>query len=302
MAVKFDPAAYQQSVNDYLAAMGVNVAPTEQYQTSATPQGLNASNLATSLAGAGAKKGLASLLGGSSAAAAPEGLTAVGTAANGTTMYAPTSSFLGAGSALPGGVGLGGIAAGAVVGGLQAKGALDALKGKKISLPSQAALVPLTGGLSLAYNPLKKLWDKDSWRGEQTRRGKLAEAGVTGWDQLNAATPQLKKGRSIAELLNPNYANDFQGMTKDAGFVNNKFAGSRNEGDLRPEDIWGYSAFGEKFGNDWLGKFTEDQRRKIAQTALDAGAVKEAKGSVNINFNPELDKKIQELVKPTKKK
>lgn len=332
MAVKFDPAAYQQSVNDYLAAMGVNVAPTEEiYQTPMAPQGPGVGDLAKLLGKEGlkygvkegAKKGISSVLGsgGTSAAAsaaAPPGMTAVGTAANGATMYAPTASIGGAagsgaagagasaGSGLTGGVGTGGVLAGAYTGKLQYEGLKDVSQGNKMGLKEQVALALPTFGTSFLYNPAKKLWDKDEWRGEQNRRQKLAEAGIAGWDQLNANTQRIGAGRSIAELINPNYAKDFQGMTKDAGFVNNKFAASRNEGDLRPEDIWGYSAFGEKFGNDWLGKFSEAQRKGIAQAALDAGAVKEGKGTVNIDFNADLDKRIQEFLKPkapvTKKK
>jgi hypothetical protein len=94
----------------------------------------------------------------------------------------------------------------------------------------------------------------------------------------------LTKGRSKSELVNPKYAADFTGQTSD-GFVNNKFANSRNESDLRPEDIWGYASFFEKYGNDWTGKFNEQQRRDIAQKALDAGAVREHHGTIDIDWN-----------------
>lgn len=74
MAVKFDPAAYQQSVNDYLAAMGVNVAPTEEiYQTPMQEPPSQTSVLTNALAKQGVKygvkKGLNSLLASQSPAA-----------------------------------------------------------------------------------------------------------------------------------------------------------------------------------------------------------------------------------------
>ena len=41
----------------------------------------------------------------------------------------------------------------------------------------------------------------------------------------------------------------------------------------------------EKFGNDWLGKYTEDQRRAIAQEVINQGAAKQVKGDVNIDWS-----------------
>lgn len=38
---------------------------------------------------------------------------------------------------------------------------------------------------------------------------------------------------------------------------------------LRAEDVWGSEGAFSTFGNDWLGKYTEDQRRQISQALLD---------------------------------
>lgn len=128
-----------------------------------------------------------------------------------------------------------------------------------------------------------RLGDKDKWKTEGKRLGKLIDSGVNIPESLQIPR-SLQKGRSKAELVNPNYANDFIGQTKD-GFVNNKFANSRSESDLRPEDIWGYSGMFERYGNDWLGKFNEQQRRDIAQKALNAGAVKEHHGTIDVDWS-----------------
>ena len=138
-----------------------------------------------------------------------------------------------------------------------------------------------------------RLGDRDRWKTEGKRLGKLIEQGVDIPQEMQGAMT-LTRGRSKEELVNPNYARDFVGKTEQ-GFVNNKFAVSRNEQDLQPEDIWGYAAFFEKFGNDWLGKFNEEQRRTIAQAALDSGAVREKHGTINITWQPELETKINEL-------
>lgn len=153
------------------------------------------------------------------------------------------------------------------------------------------------GGLGYVGN----FGDVDRWKEEQDAVGNLARTGVTGWDQYARAQPQLSKGRSKSELINKNYASDFRGATKD-GWVNNKFAESRNEKDLTGKDIWGYSSFGDTFGNDWFGKFNEGQREQIANKALELGAT-EGKGQIQLQNTDELKKYATELTKAfTKKK
>lgn len=79
MAVKFDPAAYQQSVNDYLAAMGVNVAPTEQiYQTPMQEPPSQTSALTNALAKQGVKYGVKKGLNSVLASNAPSALSTSG--------------------------------------------------------------------------------------------------------------------------------------------------------------------------------------------------------------------------------
>jgi hypothetical protein len=144
-----------------------------------------------------------------------------------------------------------------------------------------------------------RLGDKDRWKTEGKRLGKLIEKGINIPEELQGAM-QLTRGRSKEELVNPNFPRDFVGQTEQ-GFVNNKFALSRDEKDLHPEDIWGYAAFFEKFGNDWLGKFSEDQRRDIAQAALDSGAVREKHGTMNITWSAELEEKIKSVTEAPRK-
>lgn len=126
---------------------------------------------------------------------------------------------------------------------------------------------------------LSGMGDKDRWKEEQSNVQSLVDRGVTGWDQLQATMPKLTRGRSIDELVAIEQANKAAGLHS-----NEKFARSRNEADLTAEDIWGYSAFGDKYGNDWFGKFSEAERRNIAQQALDAGAVQEGRGQIKIDW------------------
>lgn len=124
--------------------------------------------------------------------------------------------------------------------------------------------------------------DKNEFQGEYKRAQALRDKGIN-WN-LNTEKP--KKGRSLDELLGIEQAKINAGQ-----YGNTTFAKSRKESDLKGKDIWGYSAFGEKFGNDWFGKFSEAQREKIAQDAIDKGAVKEAKGQIDVDWSklPSLD-------------
>lgn len=136
-----------------------------------------------------------------------------------------------------------------------------------------AAAIGVPVGMAL----LSGFGDKDSWKTEKKRLDKLQKNGVNIPAGLLGNMPT--RGRSRDELV----AIEEQKIA--AGQPGNPtFARSRNEADLKPEDIWGYSTFFEKYGNDWLGKYDENQRRQIAQSALDAGAVTEAKGSINIDW------------------
>lgn len=86
--------------------------------------------------------------------------------------------------------------------------------------------------------------------------------------------------------------------SKAGDWVNNKFGASRNESDLRPEDIWGYASMIESFGPDYL-KTSEENRRAIAQKLLDLGLVDEHHGTIDINATPEAMDYWKSLISPT---
>jgi len=141
--------------------------------------------------------------------------------------------------------------------------------------------VAATIGVPAIAALINKMGDKDMWKTEGKRLSKLGD--VAGWADYASRQPQLSGGRSKEQLVAEAQANG----------GNVKFAQSRNEADLNPEDIWGYSAFGEKYGNDWFGKFNEEERRRLAKEALDAGAVREHHGTIDIDWG-----KIDQAKKP----
>jgi hypothetical protein len=153
------------------------------------------------------------------------------------------------------------------------------------------------GGVGLGLGGANELFDTNRFKTEGNRLQGLIDKGINIPDSLRLPMT-LKKGRKKSELINPYLPKDFVGNSPQYGWTNNKFAESRNEKDLKAEDIWGYSAFFDKYGNDWLGKFNEGQRRNIAQTLLDKGAVKEGKGTIDIQWSPELENQISQMVSP----
>lgn len=152
----------------------------------------------------------------------------------------------------------------------------------------------LAGGLAGT-----RLGDKDMWKTEGKRLGKLIDKGIVIPEALQGAR-WIGQGRKTKDLINPYLPKDFVGATPQYGWVNNKFATSRDSKDLTARDIWGYSAFFDKYGNDWLGKFSEKQREDIANRALQRGAVKEHHGTIDINWTPELDAEVSGITGPVK--
>lgn len=150
---------------------------------------------------------------------------------------------------------------------------------------------------AMKYDPfmrISKLWTSDKWKTEGKRLKSLIDKGINIPEELRAAMYQTR-GRKKSELINPYLPQDFRGETPQYGWVNNKFANSRNESDLTAKDIWGYSAFFDKYGNDWLGKFSEKQREDIANRALQRGAVREHHGTIDINWTPELQSEVDAI-------
>jgi hypothetical protein len=137
--------------------------------------------------------------------------------------------------------------------------------------------VAATIGVPLVAALAGKMGDKDRWKTEGKRLNKLRDAGIN-IPQMESDT--LSRGRSKKELIAIEEQKAAQGLPSNV-----EFARTRDEKFLKPEDIWGYSTFFEKYGNDWLGKFTEQQRRDIAQQALNAGAVREHYGTIDIDWN-----------------
>lgn len=162
------------------------------------------------------------------------------------------------------------------LGGLGAGLGINAM-GFGLGPPGWAAMIAVPAIAALA----NRLGDKDQWKTEKKKLQKLQKGGTFVPEALLAQ--MLTRGRSKAELIRQDLAPDFVGRDAGGNWANNVFAQSRNEADLRPEDIVGYAAFAEK-DKDWFNK-PLDARLAEAKKALDAGAVREAKGSISVDWN-----------------
>lgn len=111
---------------------------------------------------------------------------------------------------------------------------------------------------------------QDSVKTEWNRKKKLYDQGVIG---LNELGPEPQQGQSHQQLIDDAVAT--------GGNVD--FARTRNEEYLKPVDIVGYATFAEHDPN-WYKKSLEE-RLNIAQKALDAKAVREHHGTVDVDWS-----------------
>jgi len=288
----------QSSALGQMAGLGVGV--------------LGARALQDALAGERVLGGIRDTLFGASTAAptVATGATSAGAAAaptvGGLAASTPVASSIGGGQILADGTVIGdatnisnfaGAATPYLGAGATALGAYSALQGIKKKDPLSAGLgglgvagglgmmgyaIPGWGQAAMVGVPLVaalagKMGDKDRWKTEGKRLNKLREQGIN-IPQMEADT--LTGGRSKKELIAIEEQKAAQGLPSNV-----EFARTRDEKYLKPEDIWGYSTFFEKYGNDWLTKFNEQQRRDIAQQALNSGAVREHHGTIDIDWS-----------------
>jgi hypothetical protein len=187
-------------------------------------------------------------------------------------------------------------------------GAYNMFKGDKTSglsdWASRASLGIATGGISEILNGFG-LFDKPQTQVEESRWKDLGDQGFGVPDWVANGTDISAKGAGAR----PDLAADFIGLAPTAGdavgmgatpagtWVNNKFAESRDVGDLTAKDIWGYAALPELFGKDYVTT-SEANREAIAAKALELGLVSEGKGTIDIKDDPALREYWTSLTAP----
>lgn len=138
--------------------------------------------------------------------------------------------------------------------------------------------------------------DVDAFKNEGKDLRKLADEGYKVDANNLAMLEGLKKGRSVDELVKIE-----QDKIANGGYGNVEFAKSRNEGLLTPQDIQGYSSIYRQAGKEG----TDADRMELAKRALEAGAVREAKGQIEVDWskvNTDLKAKQQDGKQQSKPK
>lgn len=171
--------------------------------------------------------------------------------------------------------------------------AQGAAAGAALGSPFGPVGIGVGAALGGAYGTFASKFDKDSWDTERKRLEDLKDQGYAIPQNLFDNSPS--KGRSIQELINHDYANDFIGRGKNNEWVNNTFAQSRNEADLRPEDVVGYSAFIKNFGNNYLNAPLE-KKLALAKYALENGLINEHQGTIDIEKTNDLEDQAKKIL------
>lgn len=131
---------------------------------------------------------------------------------------------------------------------------------------------------------------------ERKRMDKVLEAGTAGYGQF-VDILRNNETANMRGLVDERVSPDFVGFTESGERLNNKFAASRDVGDLEGVDVWGNVSFWEQFGDRWIGELTPAERALVAQKALDLGLVKEGEGVIKVEKSEELVKYLDELRK-----
>lgn len=90
-------------------------------------------------------------------------------------------------------------------------------------------------------------------------------------------------------------AKDFVGYNDQGQWVNNKFASTGKDADLKAQDIQEFATNFETFGRPYQVLSTE-KRQQIMDIALQNNLVKEEKGTVDIQWTPETFQKAQDIL------
>jgi len=256
-----------------LFGLGSSAAPaaTSAAAPAATTAAAASAPAAPSLIGASTGGGTFGLGGAGVAPATPE-IASVAPASPGLFGIGGASPFLTAA----------GIGLGAHMGVQSFEGINKIIDNKELSPQEQISMAPWTFGASFAYNPIRDFFggDGDKYKEEGNRLSELRDQGTFIPDEIFNTMPN--HGRSKDELKNQSVADDFIGFDPSGNWTNNKFNESRDLKDLRPEDIVGYATWAER-DPLWFEKPLQE-RLNVANAALQANAVKEHNGTIDVDF------------------
>ena len=159
---------------------------------------------------------------------------------------------------------------------LQAKMGGESLNEKVLGLPSW------TDPTKLLVKGIHKLFGGTAPNIEKQRWERLKS--YYGFDLPKPEWVDTKDAALKAQ--NKNLAKDFVGYDESGKWVNNKFANSGKDTDLKAQDIQEFATNLETFGEEYTALPTE-KKLQMMDIALRNGLVTEQKGTVDINWTPE---------------
>jgi hypothetical protein len=247
---------------------------------------------------------------GAGASTLAPGTTAVGTSATGGTMVAPSSVAGSGATAAKGGASTAGSALGTAASAIAAaKGGYDlsrvinkrqgatagAMAGATLGagtagLLGAAGLIALGplgigaglllgagggAGLGKLFSPRQKNLEKERWKRLEKYYG------------FTGLKPEWVDTKDAAlKAQDKTLGADYVGYNDKGQWVNNKFANSGKDADLKAQDIQQFATNFETFGKEYSA-LPEEKKLQMMDIALRNGLVTEQKGTVDINWTPE---------------
>lgn len=150
-----------------------------------------------------------------------------------------------------------------------------------------------TNVISAGINTAWDKWGLPDWTNPNYGVGKLASA-IFSKPRTKVEEARWKKLREAGFDV-PKWV-DANDTSQKGTELNPIFQQSRNEADLRPEDISQFATNYENFGQNW-GALSDADRNRIMQLALDNKLVREHKGTVDINWTPEVLTQAENIIR-----
>ena len=139
-----------------------------------------------------------------------------------------------------------------------------------------AALGAATGAIAGSiWSPRKKNIEKERWNRLEKYYG------------FTGLKPEWVDTKDAAlKAQDKTLSKDFVGYNDKGQWVNNKFANSGKDADLKAQDIQQFATNFETFGKEY-SVLPEEKKLQMMDIALRNGLVTEQKGTVDINWTPE---------------
>jgi hypothetical protein len=186
---------------------------------------------------------------------------------------------------------LGAIGAGAYASNIYEGGGKDIIRGKGKSDDYTNLMLdvnPVTAPINMAL----RLFGAPSV-GRMLFKPSIKEQSKARWASLGNSTtsqPTLNFVDQYRKYLDSD-------QQKIDGSGANTFGAKKAAGTLKAEDVWGGHGLFKTFGDDWLGKYSEDQRRAVSNALLAKNLLTSSKGDIAVTDSAAAKSTADEAIK-----